>query len=312
MDKLREMEVFVAIVDQGSFTAASEKLNLSAAAVSRAVHSLEARLGAHLLARTTRSVRATDAGMAYLETCRQVLDAITDVESNLAADPDNPVGTLTISAPVLFGQRFIAPLVNAYALRYPEVSVNAVYLDRPTRLLEEGVDVAIRIGHLGDSSAFAVKLGAVRRQTFASPAYLSERGEPTHPRDLLAHDCVSFTGVSQPHEWLFYENALRLPVRIQPRMVVNLAPAAISAAMQGVGITQLLSYQAAPEVSAGDLAPILRGYEPDSTPVSLLHMERRGKSGKIRSFVEFVTETLRKNTYLQGATELSSLQSSTS
>jgi DNA-binding transcriptional LysR family regulator len=187
-----------------------------------------------------------------------------------------------------------------------------VYLDRPTRLLEEGVDVAIRIGHLGDSSAFAVKLGAVRRQTFASPAYLSERGEPVHPRDLLAHDCVSFTGVSQPHEWLFYENALRLPVRIQPRMVVNLAPAAISAAMQGVGVTQLLSYQAAPEVSAGDLAPILRDYEPDSTPVSLLHMERRGKSGKIRSFVEFVTETLRKNTYLQGATELSSLQSSTS
>lgn len=308
MDKLREMEVFVAIVDQGSFTAASEKLNMSAAAVSRAVNSLESRIGAHLLARTTRSVRATDAGMAYLETCRQVLDAITDVESNLAADSDHPVGRLTISAPVLFGQRFVAPLVNAYALRYPEVNVNAVYLDRPTRLLEEGVDVAIRIGHLGDSSAFAVQLGAVRRQTFASPAYLREHGEPLHPRDLPAHDCVSFTGVSQPHEWLFYENAARLPVRIEPRMVANLAPAAISAAVQGVGITQLLSYQAAPEVSAGDLVPILRDYEPDSTPVSLLHMERRGRSGKIRSFVDFVTATLRKNTYLQSAPALTSMR----
>lgn len=299
MDRLREMEVFVAIIDHGSFTAASERLGMSPPAVSRAVHSLEARLGAQLLARTTRSVRATDAGVAYLEACRKVLDTITDAESDIAADSERPVGTLTISAPVLFGQRFIAPLINAYALRYPDVSINAVYLDRPTRLLEEGVDVAIRIGHLGDSSTFAVQLGAVRRQTFASPLYLAEHGEPLQPRDLVDHPCISFTGVSQPLEWAFYESGSRTSVRLDPRMVVNLAPAAIAAAVDGVGITQLLSYQAAPEVSAGNLQPILRDYEPESMPVNLLHVERRGKSGKIRSFVEFVTDTLRTNAHLR-------------
>jgi DNA-binding transcriptional LysR family regulator len=225
MDKLREMEVLVAIIDRGSFTAASEKLGMSAAAVSRAVNALEARLGAQLLARTTRSVRATDAGVAYVEACRKVLDTITDAESTIAADAANPVGTLTVSAPVLFGQRFIAPLINAYALRYPDVSVNAVYLDRTTRLLEEGVDVAVRIGHLGDSSAFAVRLGFVRRQTFAAPAFLAEHGEPTHPDELIDRHCVSFTGVSHPLEWVFYENGAKLPARVQPRMVVNLAPA---------------------------------------------------------------------------------------
>jgi DNA-binding transcriptional LysR family regulator len=301
MDKLREMEVLVAIIDRGSFTAASEKLGMSPAAVSRAVNALEARLGAQLLARTTRSVRATDAGVAYVEACRKVLDTITDAESTIAADAANPVGTLTVSAPVLFGQRFIAPLINAYALRYPDVCVNAVYLDRTTRLLEEGVDVAVRIGHLGDSSAFAVRLGYVRRQTFASPAFLAEHGEPAHPAELIDHHCVSFTGVSQPLEWAFYENGAKLTARVQPRMIANLAPAAISAAADGVGITQLLSYQPAPEVADGKLVPILRAYEPESIPVNLLHIERRGKSGKIRSFVEFVTETLRGNANLQCA-----------
>jgi DNA-binding transcriptional LysR family regulator len=299
MDKLREMEVLVAIIDRGSFTAAAEKLGMSPAAVSRAINMLEARLGTRLLARTTRSIRATESGVAYIDACRKVLDAITDAESTIAVDASNPIGTLTVSAPVLFGQRFIAPLVNAYALRFPEVKVNAVYLDRPTRLLEEGVDVAVRIGHLGDSSAFAVLLGHVRRQTYASPAYLAEHGEPAAPDDLANHQCVSFTGVSQPLEWVFYENGSRLPVRIQPRMTLNLAPAAISAAVESVGITQLLSYQAGPEVSAGSLVPILRDYEPESIPVNLLHLERRGSSGKIRSFVEFVTETLRENAYLQ-------------
>jgi DNA-binding transcriptional LysR family regulator len=299
MDKLREMEVLVAIIDRGSFTAASEKLGMSPAAVSRAINALEARLGTRLLARTTRSIRATEAGVAYIDACRKVLDAITDAESTIAVDASNPIGTLTISAPVLFGQRFIAPLVNAYALRYPEVKVNAMYLDRTTRLLEEGVDVAIRIGHLGDSSAFAILLGHVRRQTYASPAYLAEHGEPATPDDLANHQCLSFTGVSQALEWVFYENGARLPVRIQPRMTLNLAPAAISAAVESVGITQLLSYQAGPEVSAGSLVPILRNYEPESIPVNLLHLERRGSSGKIRSFVEFVTEKLRGNAYLQ-------------
>jgi DNA-binding transcriptional LysR family regulator len=299
MDRLREMEIFVAIVDQGSFTGASEKLEMSASAVSRALNSLEARLGAQLLARTTRSVRPTEAGTSYLDACRSVLEAITDAEVKVAADQHNPVGTLTISAPVLFGQRFIAPLVNAYAQRYPDVSVNAVYVDRTTRLLEEGVDVAIRIGHLRDSSIFAVPVGFVRRRTYAAPAYLAARGEPLRPTDLADHRCVSFTGVSHPLEWVFFENGLRLPVRLQPRMIVNLAPAAVMAAVDGVGLTQLLSYQASPEVFDGSLQPVLSAFEPESTPVNLLHVERRGTSGKIRTFVEFVTETLRSTVHLQ-------------
>jgi DNA-binding transcriptional LysR family regulator len=299
MDRLREMEVFVSIVDRGSFTGASEKLGMSAPAVSRALNSLEARLGAQLLVRTTRSIRPTEAGMSYLDACRRVLDAVTDADANVAARQDNPVGTLTISAPVLFGQRFIAPLVDAYAQRYPDVSVNAVYVDRTTRLLEEGVDIAIRIGHLGDSSIYAVPLGFVRRRTYAAPAYLAAHGEPVHPRELANHHCVSFTGVTNPLEWLFYENGLRLPVRVQPRMIVNLAPAAVMAAVDRVGIAQLFSYQAAPEVLNGSLLPVLTAFEPDSTPVNLLHVERRGESGKIRAFVEFVTETLRRNVHLQ-------------
>jgi DNA-binding transcriptional LysR family regulator len=301
MDRLREMEVFVAIVDRGSFTGASEKLGMSAPAVSRALNSLEAHLGAQLLVRTTRSVRPTEVGMSYLEACRRVLDVVNDAEANVAARQDNPVGTLTISAPVLFGQRFIAPLVNAYAQRYPDVSVNAVYVDRTTRILEEGVDVAIRIGHLGDSSIYAIPLGFVRRRTYAAPAYLAAHGEPVHPRELANHHCVSFTGVTNPLEWLFYENGLRLSVRLQPRMIVNLAPAAVMAAIDRVGITQLFSYQAAPAVLNGSLQPVLTAFEPESTPVNLLHVERRGASGKVRAFVEFVTETLRKNVHLQYA-----------
>jgi DNA-binding transcriptional LysR family regulator len=301
MDKLREMEVFVAIVDRGSFTGAAEKLGMSTSAVSRALNSLEVRLGAQLLARTTRSVRPTDAGMSYLDACRSVLDTIMDAEASVAADHDNPVGTLTISAPVLFGQRFIAPLVNAYTRRYPDVTVNAVYVDRTTRLLEEGVDIAIRIGHLGDSSIFAVPLGFMRRCTYAAPGYLAVHGEPHHPRDLASHHCVSYTGVTHPLEWVFYENGSRLPVRLQPRMIVDLAPAAVVAATDCVGITQLLSYQAAPEVLDGSLQPLLTAFEPEAIPVSLLHVERRSESGKVRAFVEFVTETLRRNVHLQYA-----------
>jgi DNA-binding transcriptional LysR family regulator len=300
MDKLREMEVFVAIVDRGSFTGAAEKVGMSAAAVSRAVHSLETRLATHLLARTTRSVRPTDAGMAYLEACRKVWDTITDAEANIAADQLNPVGTLTVSAPVLFGQRYVAPLINAFALRYPDVNVNAVYDDRTTRLLEEGVDIAIRVGHLGDSSTFAIPLGFVRRRTYAAPSYLAAHGEPLHPKDLANHHCVSFTGVSVPLEWVFNENGSRLPVRLQPRMVVDLGVAAVLAAVDGVGITQLLSYQAAQEVLDGKLQPVLSSFEPESIPVSLLHVERRSSSGKIRAFMEFVTEALRQNAHLQG------------
>lgn len=295
MDKLREMEIFVAVVDQGGFTGASNKLGLSTAAVSRAINSLEAGIGVQLLARTTRTVRATDAGMAYLDACRKVLDVITDAEANIAADQLNPVGTLTISAPVLFGQRYVAPLVNAFVLRYQDVDVNAVYVDRPTRLLEEGVDIAIRIGHLGDSSIFAVPLGFVRRRAYGAPAYLAARGEPVRPKDLLDHDCVSCTGVSLPLEWVFSERGARVPVRLRPRMIVDLIPAAVLAAVDGVGITQLLSYQAAPEVRDGSLRPVLSAFEPEPIPVSLLHVERRGASGKIRAFVEFVSETLRQN-----------------
>ncbi|WP_133646279.1 LysR family transcriptional regulator [Paraburkholderia flava] len=300
MDKLREMEIFVAIVDRGSFTGAAEKVGMSAAAVSRAINSLESRLGTPLLARTTRSVRTTDAGTSYLEACRKVMDTITDAEASIAVDQLNPVGTLTISAPVLFGQRYVAPLINAFALRYPDVDINAVYADRTTRLLEEGVDIAVRVGHLGDSSTFAIPLGFVRRRTYAAPSYLAAHGEPLHPKDLNDHHCVSFTGVSLPLEWVFNENGARLPVRLQPRMIVDLGPAAVLAAVDGVGIIQLLSYQAAPEVLDGSLQPILTSFEPESIPVSLLHVERRSTSGKIRAFAEFVTETLRKNAQLQG------------
>lgn len=299
MDKFREMEVFVAIVDQGSFTGAADKLGMSAPTVSRALHSLETRVGVQLIARTTRSIRPTDAGMAFLDASRKVLDTIADAEASIAAEQIRPAGTLTISAPVLFGQRFIAPLVNAYANSYPDVNVNVVYVDRTTRLMEEGVDIAIRIGHLGDSSVFAVPLGAVRRRTYAAPAYLEAHGEPLHPKDVSAHHCVSYTGVTHPLEWVFYENGLRLPVRVRPRMIVDLAPAAVMAAVDRVGITQLLSYQAAPEVLSGTLQRILTAFEPDSIPVNLLHVERKGTSIKVRSFVEFVTETLRRNVHLQ-------------
>ena len=303
MDKVREMEVFVAIIDQGSFTGAADKLGMSAPTVSRALNSLETRVGAQLIARTTRSIRPTDAGIAYLDASRKVLNTIADAEAGIAAEQTRPAGTLTITAPVLFGQRIIAPLVNAYASRYPDVSVNAIYGDRTTRLIDEGVDIAIRIGHLGDSSVFAVPLGAVRRQTYAAPAYLDAHGEPVHPRELSAHHCVSYTGVTHPLEWMFDENGLRLTVRVRPRMIVDLAPAAVMAAVDGVGIAQLLSYQAAPEVVGGSLRRILTAFEPDAIPVNLLHVERKGTSMKVRSFVEFVTETLRGNSHLQANDE---------
>jgi DNA-binding transcriptional LysR family regulator len=301
MDKLRQMEVFVAIVDQGSFTAASDKLGLSIPAVSKALNFLETRLNRRLLARTTRSTRLTDAGATYLDACRRALDTIAEAELAVLSNQDNPGGTLTVTVPVLFGERFIVPLINAFALHYPEVNINIAYSDRTPHLLDEGVDIAIRIGYLEDSSSFAVPLGFVQCRTYAAPAYLAAHGEPVHPRDLVNHACVSFTGVTRPLKWEFCDNGSRVAIRLRPRMIVNLAPAAVQAAVHCVGITQLLSYHAASEVLDGSLQPILTVYEPGSMPVNLLYAQRRGESGKIRAFIDFVTETLRQDAYLQGA-----------
>ncbi|KZK88400.1 HTH-type transcriptional regulator DmlR [Pseudovibrio sp. Ad46] len=297
MDKLETMQVFVEVAERESFVEASKKLGLSAPAVTRSIARLEQSLGTRLFNRTTRHVRLTDAGRHYLCDVKGILESVEQAEAFVSGSYAKPIGELSITAPILFGQKYIIPLITEYLDLYPEVTANAEFYDRIVNMVEDNLDVAFRIGHLQDSGLYATRVGSIRRVICASPTYFSEHGTPQTPSDLAEHKIIQPTSVETSNHWKFAGEKAEV-VKINPYLRCNHNCAAIQAATGGAGITRLLSYQVAKDVSNGVLQLALEDYEPEPLPVHIVYMEGRRASAKVRSFVDFAAERLRDNPFI--------------
>lgn len=289
MDRLEAMAVLVAVADQGGFNAAARRLGRSPAAVTRAVAALEARLGVRLLERTTRRVRPTEAGARLLGHARRLLAGVEEAERDAAGLHEAPRGELAVTAPVVFGRMHVLPVVLDFLDRWPGTTVRLALLDRVAGLVDEGFDVAVRIGRLPDSPLPATRVGAIRRIVCASPAYLAANGAPATPADLATHTCVAFTGTTSTTEWGFAGAA----VRVRPRLLVDNAEAAVDAARAGLGLACVLGYQAAADLRAGRLVAVLRAFEPEPRPVHVVHAAARLPPAKVRAFVDAAVPRLR-------------------
>jgi DNA-binding transcriptional LysR family regulator len=293
VDHLETMRVFVAVAEEESFAAAARRLALSPPAVTRAITALEERIGAGLLHRTTRIVRVTEAGARYLADCKRILAELDEAEAAAAGAHAEPRGLLTVTASTMFGRMYVAPVLLDFLGRHPRVSARTVFIDRIVDILEEGIDVAVRISHLPDSSLTAVRVGAVRRVLCASPAYLAERGVPETPADLAHHDAIAFGPVAPRAEWSLAAGAQAVTVSPPTRLFANTAEVAIAAAVAGRGITRVLSYMIEPDVRAGRLAIVLRAHEPPPVPIHVVHAEGRRAAARVRAFVDHAVEQLR-------------------
>lgn len=298
MDKLHLMSVFVGVAEEESFAAGARRLAMSPPAVTRCIASLEARLGVKLLDRTTRYVRVTEAGQRYLEDARRIIAEVEEADDAVVGINAEPKGHLTITAPVLFGSMFVTPVIVEYLERYPGMKITALFLDRVVNLIEEGVDVGIRIGALPDSSMKALKVGSVRRVLCATPAYLKKNGLPKHPKELLRHKTIASSIVSPSVEWKFQDNNTPFSIRTKPRLIVTSFDAAIEAARCGFGIARQMSYQISRHLASGDLKIILNKFELSPIPIHVIHREDKHKSARVRTFVDMMSERLRQNNAL--------------
>ena len=298
MDKLEAMRVFIEVAECRSFVAASRKLDLSAPAVTRSIAQLEKALGVRLFNRTTRHVRLTDSGTRFYEDARRILEDVDQAMAAASGSYAEPKGVLSVTAPVLFGQIHVTPILTEYLQQNPSVAVRAVFYDRVSNLLDEGLDVAIRIGHLKDSSIYATPVGSVQRLVCASPGYLKKYGTPKHPSDLTDHEIIQASTLETSTTWQFDSPQGKESVKVSPRLHCSQNGAAIAAARQGFGITRLMSYQVGEELKKGSLKRILREYEPKALPVSIIHLEGRQANAKIRSFIDLATVRLRANPYI--------------
>lgn len=299
MDKLHLINVFVAVVDAGGLAGASRHLAISPSAVTRAVNELERQLGVRLLTRSTRVVRVTDAGARYAEDCRRVLAELAEADAAASGTHGAPRGRLSLTAPALFGARFVMPIVTEYLARYPEVTASCWFVDQVVNLLDEGLDVAVRIGELENSSLQATRVGFVRRVVCASPAYVERSGMPESLDDLQRHCIVSAASVVPPRAWQFNQDGVARVVDMTPRLVTSTNDSARQAAVDGFGLTRLLSYQVADAMAAGQLVTVLERFEPPPLPVHLLHREGRYASKKARAFLDLAIERLRAHPALR-------------
>ena len=293
MDQIHLMKVFVAVGELESFAAAARRLDISPAAVTRAVCALEDQLGVKLLQRTTRSVRLTEAGGRYLEDTRHILASINEANAAAAGINATPKGDLAVTAPILFGKKFVMPCIVRYLQQYPEVDVSAYFLDRVVNLAEEGMDVPLPTGPLPDSGLKALRVGRVRRMLCASPDYLARHGVPKHPSELAGHAVIGTTNLSPRAGWRFGVTEEPTMVRMKPRLTVTSNDGAIAAASGGLGIARLLSYQVADELANGQLQVILAEYEEAPWPIHVLHRESKYGSAKVRAFIDMLAQTLR-------------------
>lgn len=290
MDRFQEMQVFIAVCEERSFATAARRLNLSAPSVTRAVAALEKRIGTVLLSRTTRSMHLSEAGQRYLSDCRRILGELEEAEDAAGGSISAPVGQLTVTASLLFGELFVMPLVVDYLQRYPGVTVNALLLDRVTHMVEEGIDVAVRIAHLNDSHQHDVKVGEVRRVLCASPGYLAQQGCPRHPSELARHRLVISSNSEAVRRWAFIDAGKPLSIDVHSRLNVSANQAAIKAATMGWGIARVLSYQVANRLASGELELILEDFEEAPLPVHVCYLADRKVSAKVRTFVDHCVE----------------------
>jgi DNA-binding transcriptional LysR family regulator len=314
MDRWQAMRVFVKVAESGGFADAGRHLNLSPPAVTRVIAGLEEMIGTRLLTRTTRSVKLTEAGSRYFEDCRRILSEITEAEAAAAGAHATPTGTLIVTASMLFGNMYVLPIITEFLDQYPAMTIRSLFLDRITNIVDEGIDVAVRIGHLPDSGYSAVRVGSVRRVICAAPAYFEKHGVPQKPADLAHHNIVMVTAAWNSLDWQFGKDRKNLgektlnqkaasqktprektTVTVHPRLLCNNNEAAISAAISGWGLTRVLSYQIAPALMEGKLQITLSDFEEDPLPIHLVHATGRHASAKVRSFIDFASERLRAN-----------------
>ena len=293
MDRLNSMAVLVAAVDAGSLSAAARRLGRPLTTVSRRISDLEEHLGTRLLNRTSRRLSLTDAGRSYVAACQRILEEVREAERAATGEYSTPRGRLTVTAPIVFGRLHVLPVIADFLAAFPEIDLRLVLADGILNLSEERIDLAVRIGDLPDSSLIAARVGEIRRVICGSPAYLSARGRPTGPGDLGRHDCVTFEGFTAPEAWTLGAGRSAVSVPIRSRLVVNTAEAAVDAAISGVGLTRVLSYQVARAVAERRLAVVLEDFEPPPVPVSLVYGGGRLLPLKLRAFLDFAAPRLK-------------------
>ncbi len=293
MDRLDAMSILHAVVETGSLSAAGRQLGVPLSTVSRKVSDLEAHLGARLLIRSTRSISLTDVGKAYVVATRRILEDLAEAERAAAGEYAVVKGEMVITAPIVFGRLHILPIVTDFLQTYPETDVKLVLADRLMHLADDHIDLALRIATLPDSSDVAAKVGTIRRVVCASPDYLERRGRPQIPADLADHDVVTFSALPQSEAWTFGKEAVAGSATPRSRLIVNTAEAAIDAAIAGVGLTRVLSYQIAEALRAGRLATVLDDHAPDPVPVSLVYRGQEMLPQKLRAFIDFAVPRLK-------------------
>ncbi|ODR89630.1 LysR family transcriptional regulator [Sinorhizobium alkalisoli] len=293
MDRWQAMRIFVQVVDSGGFAPAAKMLHMSPPSVTRAIAALEQQIGTRLLVRTTRSVKLTAAGEGYVADCRRILTEIAEAEANAAGSFMHPAGLLTVTAPALFGRIHVLPIILDFLDHYPAMQVKTVFVDRVTNLVEEGLDVAVRIAALPSSGLISRRIGSVRQVICGAPDYFARFGEPKSPEDLTRHRMIGRDGLFGHSEWLFgNDGSIRVP--IGARLIVNTNDAAIAAAVAGWGLSRFQSYQVAPEIEAGRLKIVLADYEREPVPIHIVHAEGRKVSARIRAFLDFAAVRFRR------------------
>jgi DNA-binding transcriptional LysR family regulator len=305
MDRFEALKTFVGVAEHRSFAEAARALRISPTAASRAIASLEEALGVTLLRRTTRSVGLTPEGAAYLERCRVALDELEAAERSLRGESAEPRGELIVTAPVVFGRMHILPIVTKLLRVHPQLNVNLILVDRVIRLVEEGIDVAVRIAGLSDSSLHVVRLVEVRRVLVASPTYLADRGVPSGLSELLKHDLIVFDNFATNGEWRFTELG-RPAIRCEPRLLTNSVEAAIDAALDGLGIARALSYQVDDHVRAGRLRYVLPQFDPPTVPANLLFQASRRGSPNVRALIAAALDYFRSGPITYSGTVVAS------
>lgn len=293
MDRLQSMSILVSAVEAGSLSAAARRLATPLSTVSRKISELETHLKARLLNRSGRKLTLTDAGRNYVEACRRILEDVGEAERAASGEYSAPKGNLIITAPIVFGRLHFLPIAMDFLKAYPDVDIRCVLTDGMVNLIEDNVDLAARIGELPDSSLIATRVGSIRHVVCGSPAYFALRGVPENAGELAMHDCITFEGLSSPDVWVFSSRKSNIPIPIHSRLVVNTAEAAIDAAIAGLGVTRVLSYQVADAVKAGLLTIVLKEFEPASWPISLIYAGQRLLPLKLRVFLDFAAPRLK-------------------
>lgn len=287
------MKVFTAVCENKSFVAASRKLNISAPAVTRCIAKLEHNLGVSLFSRSTRVVDLTEAGLLYYKDVLGILESVEQTESRLLGAQQELSGTLHVTAPVLFGEMHVAPILTEFLQLYPKVSIRTMLDDNIANLIEEHIEIAIRIGHLPDSGYFARKVGHVSKIVVASADYLERFGEPSHPEELQNHQVISSVSFGNAIVWNFEQDNQILRVKVTPRIICNQNRLALKFAEQGLGVTRLMSYQAAEALSNGSLIRILTNYESEPLPINIVDLQGRKANAKVRACIELLSQRLK-------------------